>query len=257
MVDHDRLFKELLSTFFVEFLDLFFPELSADLVRDSLLFLDKEVFTDVTSGERHEADLVVQARLQNQPSFFLIHVEHQAQAQADFGRRMFRYFARLHERYALPVYPIVLFSYATPRRPEPDVYRVAVATWVVLEFHYRVLQLNRLAWQDFVRRPNPVASALMTRMAMTPEERPRVKLECLRVLAALRLDPARQQLVSGFVDTYLQLNAQEQAQFDAGLARVQPGEREEVVTIPPPQGRRLCSELSLPGEGELPQSWRD
>ncbi len=25
MIDHDRLFKELLSTFFVEFLDLFFP----------------------------------------------------------------------------------------------------------------------------------------------------------------------------------------------------------------------------------------
>lgn len=114
MIDHDRLFKELLSTFFAEFLDLFFPELSADLVRDSLLFLDKEVFTDVTSGERHEADLVVQARLRHQPSFFLVHVEHQVQSQADFGRRMFRYFARLHEKYALPVYPIVLFSYATP-----------------------------------------------------------------------------------------------------------------------------------------------
>ncbi len=27
MIDHDRLFKELLSTFFVEFLELFFPDL--------------------------------------------------------------------------------------------------------------------------------------------------------------------------------------------------------------------------------------
>jgi hypothetical protein len=78
VIDHDRLFKELLSTFFVEFLDVFFPELSTALAREALLFLDKEVFTDVTSGERHEADLVVQTRLQNQPSFFLIHVEHQA-----------------------------------------------------------------------------------------------------------------------------------------------------------------------------------
>jgi hypothetical protein len=26
MVDHDRLFKELFSTFFLEFLELFFPE---------------------------------------------------------------------------------------------------------------------------------------------------------------------------------------------------------------------------------------
>ena len=36
MIDHDRLFKELLSTFFVEFLELFFPDLSTGLVHDSL-----------------------------------------------------------------------------------------------------------------------------------------------------------------------------------------------------------------------------
>ncbi|HEY9876014.1 MAG TPA: hypothetical protein V6D12_21465 [Candidatus Obscuribacterales bacterium] len=29
MIDHDRLFKELISTFFVEFLELFFPEVIA------------------------------------------------------------------------------------------------------------------------------------------------------------------------------------------------------------------------------------
>jgi len=42
-MDHDRLFKELLTTFFVEFLDLFFPALVQDLHRESLEFLDKEV----------------------------------------------------------------------------------------------------------------------------------------------------------------------------------------------------------------------
>ena len=77
-IDHDRLFKELLATFFVEFLDLFCPDLSIVLARDSLAFLDKETFTDVTSGERHEADLVVQAQLREQASVLLIHVEHQA-----------------------------------------------------------------------------------------------------------------------------------------------------------------------------------
>ena len=69
---------------------------------------------DVTSGERYEADLVVQAQLRGQESFILIHVEHQAQAQADFGRRMFRYFARLHDRYALPVYHTPLCSFPMP-----------------------------------------------------------------------------------------------------------------------------------------------
>jgi hypothetical protein len=32
-MDHDRLFKELLTTFFVEFIELFFPELAEGLDR--------------------------------------------------------------------------------------------------------------------------------------------------------------------------------------------------------------------------------
>jgi hypothetical protein len=88
MIDHDRLFKELLSTFFVEFVELFLPDVMAYLEPDSVTFLDKEIFTDVTAGERYETDLLVQAQFQGQPSCFLIHVENQAAAQANFGKRM-------------------------------------------------------------------------------------------------------------------------------------------------------------------------
>lgn len=41
MIDHDRLFKELLTTFFVEFVELFLPEVSSYLERQSVKFLDK------------------------------------------------------------------------------------------------------------------------------------------------------------------------------------------------------------------------
>ena len=98
MIDHDRLFKELLSTFFLEFLDLFFPNVTSYLEPDSITFLDKEVFTDVTAGEQYEADLIAKVQFRNQESFFLIHVENQAKAQTDFSKRMFRYFARLYEK---------------------------------------------------------------------------------------------------------------------------------------------------------------
>ena len=92
-MDHDRLFKELLATFFVEFIELFFPELAEYLDRDSVEFLDKEVFTDVTHGEKHEADIVAKARFRSQEMGFLIHVEPQARREAVFRRRMFTYFA--------------------------------------------------------------------------------------------------------------------------------------------------------------------
>ncbi len=46
-IDHDRLFKELLSTFFWEFLELFLPETAAYVDRESITFLPQEVFIDV------------------------------------------------------------------------------------------------------------------------------------------------------------------------------------------------------------------
>jgi len=98
-INHDRLFKELLSTFFIEFIELFFPEVANDLDPKSLQLLDKEVFTDVTSGEKHVVDLVAQVRFQGEESCFLIHIEVQSSSQAEFSRRMFRYFARLYEKY--------------------------------------------------------------------------------------------------------------------------------------------------------------
>ena len=231
MIDHDRLFKELLSTFFIEFVELFSLDMLTYLDRDSLIFLDKEVFTDVTAGDRYEADIVVKAQVAGAETFFLVHLEHQAQVQADFGQRMFRYFARLHEKYALPIYPIALFSYATPLRPEPDAYRVVFPDKTVLEFRYTTIQLNRLNWRDFVQQPNPIASALMAKMRIAPEDRPRVKLECLRLLATLRLDRARMHLISGFVDTYLRLTALEQQDFQQALQTIIPPEQEDVMEI--------------------------
>ena len=101
----------------------------------------------------------------------------------------------------------------------------------MLEFNYKVIQLNRLDWRDFLSQPNPVASALMAKMNIASEDRPRVKSECLRLLATLRLNPARMRLISGFIDTYLRLNVEEERQFLLELSRIEPVERQVVMEI--------------------------
>jgi predicted transposase YdaD len=231
MIDHDRLFKELIQTFFLEFLELFLPPVAGYLDPRTIHFLDKELFTDVTSGDRHEADLVAKARFRNQDAFFLVHVETQSAARDGFAARMFRYFARLHEKHSLPVYPIALFSYDAPHRPEADVYQITFPDREVMRFTFAVIQLNRLNWRDFLRSQNPIASALMARMNIAAEDRPRVKLECLRLLATFRLNPAKMQMISGFIDTYLQLAGQEQAAFQAQLQAIAPQEKETLMQI--------------------------
>ncbi|ELR99208.1 hypothetical protein [Gloeocapsa sp. PCC 73106] len=72
MIDHDRLFKEFISTFFWEFIALFLPSVSEYVETDSLTFLPQEVFSDVTSGQKREIDLLAQVKFQGQDSCFLL-----------------------------------------------------------------------------------------------------------------------------------------------------------------------------------------
>ncbi|WP_242051319.1 hypothetical protein [Nostoc spongiaeforme] len=47
MPEHDRLFKELLSTFFIEFLELFLPQLASTIDPNSIRFLPQEYFAPI------------------------------------------------------------------------------------------------------------------------------------------------------------------------------------------------------------------
>jgi hypothetical protein len=231
-IDHDRLFKELLTTFFVEFLELFFPVLAETLERDSIEFLSQEHFANLLDGEEYRVDIVAKARFKGSETFFLIHIEHQSTAPSTFPVRFFRYYSALFEKHGLPIYPIVIYSHDRPRKVQPHVYRVAFPDGEVLRFRYRVVQLNRLPWRKFVKTHNPVASALMSRMKIAPLDRPKVKAECLRLMLTLRLDRARMKLITAFVDSYLRLNEREEKVFQRTIdAKVPRRQKEEIVEI--------------------------
>jgi hypothetical protein len=204
-IDHDRLFKELLTTFFVEFVEAFLPDVYAYLEPESIAFLDKEVFTDITEGRKYESDIVVQAKFQGKDAFFLLIVENQSSAQSEFPERMFNYVARFWEKYHLPIYPVALFSYDQPLKAAPSTFSMEFPGFVVIQFAFRAIQLNQLSWKDYAKKRNPAATALMAKMQIPEDERVKVRLECLRLIATLRLDPARSHLIAGFVRTYLQM----------------------------------------------------
>jgi Domain of unknown function (DUF4351)/Putative transposase, YhgA-like len=231
MIDHDQLFKELLSTFFVEFLELFFPQIAALIDPDSVSFLPQEYFADLTVGESKIVDLLAQVKLAGQDVGLLVHLEAQATSRTEFSRRMFFYFSRLHQKYHQRIYPIVVFSFDTPYREAPQQYSVEFDDFKVMEFNFKAIQLNRLNWRDYLNQQNPVAAALMSKMRINKVDRPRVKVECLRVLATLRLDPARTKLISGFVDTYLRLNSKEEQVFQESVGTLEGTEREGIMQI--------------------------
>lgn len=230
-IDHDAVFKLLLTTFFREFLELVAPELANVLDPAPLVFLDKESFVDLLDPDRREADLLVRVRLREQPAHVLIHLEHQAQPDPLLDRRVFRYFARFYDKFDLPVFPIVLCSYVKPRKPAREQHAVRILTRTILDFRYSVLQLNRLDWRDFLETTNPVAIALMARMHIAPADRWRVKAASLRLLVGARLSGAQRRLLSQFLDVYLRLEAAEEQAFQAEVATFAPPEREAVMEL--------------------------
>lgn len=230
MVDHDRLFKQLLSTFFLEFLDLFAPELAREVEPGSVEFLDKETFTDAVAGDHHIVDLLARVRVRGTSGCVLVHVEPQARENEikKFPQRMFRYFAGLEARHPdVPIYPVAVLSFDRP--PQPDAYEMVLPGLKVLEFRFRQIQLNQLPWREYVQHHNPVAAALMSCMRIEASDRWRVKLECMRLLLGLRLDRAKARFISAFIDTYLNLDGKERRLFEKELQSMPAKDREDVM----------------------------
>lgn len=222
MTDHDGLFKKLLRTFFLEFVDAFLPDVAEYLERDSLEFLDKEVFPELGEEFNREADIVVKARFRGQLSFFLIQVEPQATRRPRFNRRMFFYTAWLDKTFDLPVYPVARLTFDKPRNPEPDRYTMEFPGWQVLQFQFRAIQLNRLNWRDYLRQHNPVATTLMVKMNIAPEEQGQVKVEMLRLFSTMKLNREKMTLISKFMKAYLRLTPEQDVEVTREVAKFTP-----------------------------------
>ena len=232
MTPHDQHFKQLIRTFFYEFLEAFVPELARAVDRRHFEFLDKElIWIRRRLRKAKFVDLVAKVKLKGETGFILVHVEHQAKRDPAITRRMFFYAAWLVERYGLPVWPVLVTSYAHPRTVEPERYEMTIRDRVILTFRYDVVQLNRLHWRDYLKHPNPAATALMGRMDIAPADRVRVKAEIFRVLLTLRLRPEKAQLILGFVETYLGLTAQEELRLQRELDTLSEKEQAKIMRM--------------------------
>jgi predicted transposase/invertase (TIGR01784 family) len=116
MTPHDATFKQLLRTYFREFIQAFVPALARQIKSASLTFLDKELLRAKQGRYRRGiVDLVARVQLRTEGGFILVHIEHQAQRQAEVRKRLFFYMVWLMEQYGSPVYPILVSSYDRPR----------------------------------------------------------------------------------------------------------------------------------------------
>src|SRR5699024_12640487 len=108
---HDKLCKELINEFFIEFLDAFVPEVHDNIDYHVIKPLPDEVYTDLLKWSTRRFDIVIETTLKGTDAVVIIHVEPQSYKQNDFHKRMYHYFSLLYNKYQMPIVPIAVFSY--------------------------------------------------------------------------------------------------------------------------------------------------
>ncbi|NJK29820.1 MAG: DUF4351 domain-containing protein [Acaryochloris sp. SU_5_25] len=240
MVDRDLLFRDLIKTFFLEFVDLFFPKIAVAIDPKSIRFIEDQKSQPLQEQREHSSalqtlptssEILVQVRLRGQEACFWVHLEYGANKDIKLERRVFHTFARLDAQYNLPIYPIIVQASTSAQPLETNGYRVEFVDRRVLDFSFVAIQLDRLNWRDFLQRRNPVAAALMPAMNVQPFDRPVVKAECLRLLTNLRLDSKHVKVITQFIEVFLTLNSTEEQILQTEMERMGLLERERITNL--------------------------
>ena len=137
---------------------------------------------------------------------------------------------RLYQEHRCQILPTAVFSYPEIR-DEPDRFEVKFPFMPVLDFRFLKLELRKQNWRGYLRSGNPVAAALLSKMGYKEQERVKVKLEFLRMLVKMELDPARMTLLTGFFETYLSLNASEDKELEEEMGKMDDKEARKMIEL--------------------------
>jgi hypothetical protein len=213
---HDQLWKQLLETFFREFMELFLPDVAEHIDFDSVEPLGAELFTDLPKGRLRRPDFLVQVRTrEGATEIVLIHVEVQARRRKDVPARMFDYYCLLRLRREVPVLPVVV--YLQPGAGGITRERFAAGLWgrETLRFEYDALGLPDLSAEEYLANPSALAPALSALMRAPGMDRVARAFRALERVARTDVDEARRFLLAYVVDHYMKLTDDEAEELKA------------------------------------------
>ena len=219
MAEHDQRFKVLLREFLPDFLRLFFPERAELFDLEHVEWLDKELFVDPPQGDVLLLDLVARLPLrsaQAEAALALIHIEVESRdAVAAMPRRMFDYYVPLRRNHDCPVLPIAVYLRVGRDGIGVDGYTEEFGGLTVLRFQYLYVGLPALEAERYVASANWLGVALAALMRVAPARKVQLRAEALRrLLLECHENNYRRLLLQECVEAYMQLDEEEQRQFD-------------------------------------------
>jgi hypothetical protein len=251
---HDQLAKDLVRTFFPDFLDLAAPGAADRLRLEDTSFLDTQSVTDWPAGRRRELDLL--ARIPSRPDGdapVLIHVEIERRARPGMDRRMWLYYMQLRLRHGLLVIPILV----NLTGGAPGISRAVLAEGVddpeTARFRFHVFSLSGCQAEEYLERSEPLAWALAALMRRGQWSRAEHRLACLRRIAAADLPELQRFLLVNCVETYLQLSGRDAVEYARLVGRA---ENREVRTMQLTWAEKMEAKGRVQGRSEALETLR-
>jgi hypothetical protein len=218
-MQYDQLFKRLLKTFFRFFIELFFPEVFAQIRWDAIEFLDKEEQAQDTESQSFSrlSDVMVKVTTVDGEMEFIIHVEVENPWRSSFPSRMFEYFALFWLRHTLPIFPIAVLPERRIKPFEFESYGQSLFGHEILTYNYFHIGLPGLSVDDYWRDDNPVSWAFSAFMERGNRDKIQLMGECFRRVYQSPFTDAEKTLLLDFIRTYYQLTTDEAEAFEALL----------------------------------------
>jgi hypothetical protein len=220
MAGYDQLFKGLLRTFFGDFLALLSAQVAERLDASRAEFLDKEFFTDWPRGRRRELDLLARVPIRTDSRrSALVHVEIELRARPGIGQRLRRYRNQIQSVHDDQVVSAVVFlSRGQPgvnvQTLDEDLFEMELG-----RFRYFTFGIAGCRAEEYLARPQPLAWGLAALMKRGSWSRATHKHACLSRIAGAALDEVQRFLLVNCVETHLELDPREAAEYEALCAR--------------------------------------
>lgn len=166
--DFDSPWKDILSSYFEEFIAFFFPQANSAIDWSKpYQFLDTELQQIVRDAElgKRIADKLAQVWLNNgESTWVLVHIEIQNQPKSDFAKRMYTYNHRIFDRYDRQVASLAVLSDEQAEwKPTQFGYQLLGCE---VNFKFPVVKLldYQQNWQELEESSNPFATVVMAHL---------------------------------------------------------------------------------------------
>jgi len=210
---NDELWKKIIEELPKEFVAFFFPDLYPDINWDAGYNFLKQEFSKLAAkskSKKRSVDQILEVHLKDDKlSWILIHIEIQGYEDEDFGKRMFEYYYRIHDKHRKPITAIAIYTDAN-KNFKPNEYKINFAgTEITYKFHtYKILKSNE---KELLESANPFALIVLAgKYALhsknKEEQRKKFKFKLIRLLIERNYPEEVIEKILIFVDSLLHLS---------------------------------------------------